>query len=545
MRKKSIWISIISIITLGSGIINLNSVIGTPGDPERIALLRDIFPLEFIHISRFLTLLIDFALIISSLNIYKRKKRGFQSVLMLSVFSIIFHLTKALDYEEALFSFLLIILLIWKRKYFTIKSSIPDLRLISIRLGLAILIVFSYGTAGFWFLDRKDFGINFKFIDSIHKTLLYLLLQNDPEIVPYTHYAHWFLNSLYLMSITVVIYIIFSLFRPVVYKFRILAHERSIATSLINKYGRSAQDFFKVWPDKSFFLSPLKNCFIAYRVGGNYALALGDPVGPDEEIGLTINNFIEFCEENDWGFGFHQTISNYLPIYKNLGLKKLKIGDEAIVDLEHYTLEGKSGKNLRHIINKFDESGFQIKYYEPPIENEIVKHIKEVSDEWLKIPGRRERGFTLGMFEPNYIKSTPVFSVINKENKIEAFVNIIPSYRKGESTIDLMRRRIDSSAGIMDYLFVKLFIFCKEKGYQRFNLGMAPMSGFQEKEEASLEEKVIHSFFTHLNFIFSYSGLKQYKAKFASFWEPSFLIYRNTFDLPRLGITLKILSEIK
>jgi phosphatidylglycerol lysyltransferase len=142
MRKKSIWISIISIITLGSGIINLNSVIGTPGDPERIALLRDIFPLEFIHISRFLTLLIDFALIISSLNIYKRKKRGFQSVLMLSVFSIIFHLTKALDYEEALFSFLLIILLIWKRKYFTIKSSIPDLRLISIRLGLAILIVF-------------------------------------------------------------------------------------------------------------------------------------------------------------------------------------------------------------------------------------------------------------------------------------------------------------------------------------------------------------------------------------------------------------------
>jgi phosphatidylglycerol lysyltransferase len=117
MRKKSIWISIISIITLGSGIINLNSVIGTPGDPERIALLRDIFPLEFIHISRFLTLLIDFALIISSLNIYKRKKRGFQSVLMLSVFSIISHLTKALDYEEALFSFLLIILLIWKRKY--------------------------------------------------------------------------------------------------------------------------------------------------------------------------------------------------------------------------------------------------------------------------------------------------------------------------------------------------------------------------------------------------------------------------------------------
>ena len=97
--------------------------------------------------------------------------------------------------------------------------------------------------------------------------------------------------------------------------------------------------------------------------------------------------------------------------------------------------------------------------------------------------------------------------------------NIVPSYRPGEATIDLMRRRSEAPNGIMDYIFAKLLLHNKEMGFERFTLGMAPMDGFHHGEQASPEERAIHAFFQHLNFLFSFKGLLTYKAKFATSWE--------------------------
>jgi phosphatidylglycerol lysyltransferase len=70
------------------------------------------------------------------------------------------------------------------------------------------------------------------------------------------------------------------------------------------------------------------------------------------------------------------------------------------------------------------------------------------------------------------------------------------------------------------------------------------MSGFQEREGASVEEKAVHYFFQHLNFLFSFRGLRQYKAKFASFWEPRYAVYRNVLDLPKLAFAITKVSEL-
>jgi phosphatidylglycerol lysyltransferase len=95
----------------------------------------------------------------------------------------------------------------------------------------------------------------------------------------------------------------------------------------------------------------------------------------------------------------------------------------------------------------------------------------------------------------------------------------------------------------MDYVFVKLFLLKKEEGFERFNLGMVPMSGFQPYEEASPEERAIHSLVQHLTFLFSFKGLLAYKGKFATAWEPRYAIYRNPLDLPRLAFALTRISE--
>jgi phosphatidylglycerol lysyltransferase len=533
-----------SLMTFGSGILNLFSVMN-PALPERREILQEIFPIVFLHLSRFLTLLVGFALIITSINLYRRKKRAFQIALILSVSAAIFQLIKGLNYEEALVSLLLMALLLYARENFTVRSSIPDVTGSLFRFGIAAIVALTYGVIGFWLLDPRDFGINFTVGDALERTLLFFSLAGDPGIHPHTHHARWFIDSLYLITDALIVYTIILVFQPVVYRYRTLPQERKEAFIVVSQYGRSSQDFFKYWPDKSFFFSESRNCFISYRVGGRYALALGDPVGPESEIEETISGFDDMCHENDWKVGFHQALPDFLPIYRKLGFKKLKIGDDAIVDLSEENLNISLHNSYKKKILRLERAGLHAVSYNPPIPEEVLSQLEHVSDEWLLIQGRRERGFTLGSFDRDYVRSTPVLAIMDKEEKIQAFVNIIPSFRMGESTIDLMRRQSETYGGIMDYLFIKLFDLAHQKGFVHFNLGMSPMAGFQEREEASREERAIHFFFQHLNFLFSYRGLRAYKAKFATIWEPRYLIFHNHLDLPGLARALSTVSTIK
>jgi phosphatidylglycerol lysyltransferase len=532
---------LVAAFTLASGLLNLFSVMGGPSYPEA---LTKIFPLEFIRLARTLTLLLGFALTVASVNIYGRKKRAWAVVLSLSGVSTIFHLARG-HYKEAFVFLALVAVLARARSTFSVRSSVPNVWETLSRLAIAGTAAIGYGIAGFWFLDEKHFGVNFHIGDSIATTFRFLSLTGNPRLVPHTHYAHWFLNSLYVVSIAAVIYCGFSLFRPVIYHLHALPRERTWAGEIAQRYARTSLDYFKLWPDKSYFFSSSRRCFIAYRVGANVALALGDPVGPEEEIETTLCEFIEFCRDNGWSVGLHQTLPDLLPIYQQVHLKKLKIGDDALVDVRNFTLEDKSKKEFRYKVRQLEATGIHTQEYQPPVPGDVIAQLKEVSDEWLRIPGRRERRFTLGLFDPSYLGSTPVIAAVDKDDRILAFMNLISIPNRQEISMDLMRRRTDAPNGIMDYLFIQLFLYAKERGFERVNLGMAPMAGFQEREHASVEERAIHGFFQQLNFLFSFRGLRHWKAKFATSWEPRYMIYRNALDLPRLALALRRVSELK
>jgi phosphatidylglycerol lysyltransferase len=134
--------------------------------------------------------------------------------------------------------------------------------------------------------------------------------------------------------------------------------------------------------------------------------------------------------------------------------------------------------------------------------------------------------------------------VVDPAGTVLAFINLI-AVDNVEITGDLMRRRGHAPNGIMDYLFVQLFRYAKERGFARVSLGMAPMTGFQEDEEATAEERAIHWLFQKFNFLFSFRGLYHYKAKFATSWEPRYLIYESFMQLPRIALALRRLSERK
>lgn len=536
-------ILLIFLLTFSSGLINIYSVIH-PASPERIALLAQFLPFGFIRMSRTFTLLTGSALIIASLNIWRRKRRAWLTVTVLAGISAAVHLLKGVDYEEATISAALFAALWILRGHFTVRSRAVRWMPALTRAGVGLMLAFTYGVGGFWLLEPRHFGIDFNWHQSFYATWRLLTLAGDPALHPHTRYGAWFLDSVSFITVVMVLYALYSVFRPVLYQFRTHPAEIAAAKLIAQTYGRTAQDFFKTTADKSFFFSHGRTAFLAYRVGAGFAVVLGDPVGPADQLAPLVADFLAYCRDNGWGVAFHQATRDYLELYEQLGLRRLKLGDDAVVDLTKFSLEGRAGKPFRSKVNILERSGVRATFYEAPLTDSVLDQAQEVSDEWLKIPGRRERQFTLGRFDRDYVRNTPIVAVEDAEGRMLAFANLVPSFHEGEATADLMRRRTGAPNGTMDYLFAKLFALMKDRGIQRFSLGMAPMSGFREHEQSTAEERAIHALFQRLNFVFSFKGLKAYKAKFASIWEPRYVIYRSTLDLPRLAVAIGRVSAL-
>jgi phosphatidylglycerol lysyltransferase len=148
-------------------------------------------------------------------------------------------------------------------------------------------------------------------------------------------------------------------------------------------------------------------------------------------------------------------------------LQALKIGEEAVVDLTAFNLSGKAMRHLRATVNRFEREGYRAVSYAAPLDDTLLTRLREVSDEWLTIEGRRERGFTLGHFSDAYLRATPVMTVEDAAGRVAAFANLVPDGATGEATSDLMRRRVEPS-GAMDVLYVRLFEQLRAAGYTRF-----------------------------------------------------------------------------
>lgn len=542
--RRKIAARVMAFVTLGSGVLNIWSVVG-PGLPERVERLRQYLPLEAVHYSRSFVLLMGFMLAAAGINMLRGKRRAWGLGLGLAAVSVLMHLTKGIDYEEAFVSALTAAGLWATRGLFTVRSrDIEWTRALRVG-GVLAFLALAYGVAGFWVLEPGEFGRGFNWRDSLQQAVGVLLLQDMPGLAGRTWHARWFLESLAWITYGAMGWMAWHAFGPVLYRWRRHPSERAAARRLVEKYGRTALDFFKYSTDKSFHFSPGRSAFLAYRAALGYAVVLGDPVGAEEDLPGLVREFEQYCRDNGWSLAFHQASAEMQPLYEALGFRRLKLGDDAIVRLDADLLEGKRGKHFRSKLTQFERLGMRTRLYEPPLGERVLDEAESISEEWLKLPGRRERRFTLGWFERSYVRRTPLLAAEDAEGRMLGFVNFIPSYRKGEATLDLMRRRSDGPNGVMDYLFLRAFLHAREQGYDRFNLGMAPMSGFQEHESASAEEKAIHAFFRRMNFIFRFEGLKAYKAKFATEWEPKFLVYRSAFDLPRLPLVLSRISEIQ
>ncbi len=538
-----VWL--IALVTLANGVVSLSAplLFRVSRHP---ALAGYAFPLGVHHWSRAAGTAFGLALVYLAYHLLRRRRVAWGFALAAAAAATVSHLLKGDEsWPLAVAPAALVGLLIVFRGRFTVRSE-PVSIAQGVALAAAILAAaFLYGAAGFWLLERRDFGQTFDLREAVQQTLdQFLLLGANYSLEPETRHAMWFLDSLRIAGISAVALVALALVQPIRYRLRVLPRERVEVEALLRRFGGTALDEFKLWHDKSYFFDPERRAAIAYRATMAVGIALGDPAGNPAAVRATVEGFVRFGEDNGWAVAMHQVTDRWLDLYRELGFALLKIGEEASVDLERFATQTAETKDFRYIRRRYEREGYVASRHEPPHPAAVMAEVEAVSRDWLTLPGRRERGFTLGAFEPRYIQSSPLFVLRDAEGLLVAFVNEIPSYRPGEATIDLMRHRTGVPNGVMDYLFTTVLLDCHVRGFTRFDLGLAPFAGVGEHPDATLTERAVREIFDRLNRLFSYRGLRNYKAKFEPDWEDRYLAYRGgPVGLARTALALTRLTE--
>ena len=526
----SVWsLRFAAILTLIMGVTNLLSSL-TPAFRDRLLKLRELLPMGISNGSRLATALAGFALILLAFQLFRRKRVAWYFTEGLLLLSSLTHLFKGLDFEETLFALLLAGWLFIIRFQFHARSDAFSIRQGLIALGAATVFTALYGTVGFA-LFAHHFRTHFNFWQALQQTLVMFTSFNDPGVTPASNFGRYFIDSIYFIAIATFGYAIYMIIRPVLVRQPASPADREIARKTIHLHGSTILAPFALLPDKSYSFSK-KGSVIDYVVQGRIALALGDPIGPSMDISKAIHEFKTHCIQNDWLPAFVDIPSDHLSAFAKQGFRSLTIGHEAVVNLENFSLEGSCNKDLRYVFNKFTKLGYTTEVFTTKIPTKVKSDLREVSDDWLTTRKGVEKRFWVGWFDEAYLDCWPMMIARDLEGKLMAFGNILSAYNEPVATVDMMRHSPKAESGVMEYLFISMFLWARENGFKQFDLGLCALAGVGTDPQDAAGEKAIHYLYEHMTSFFDFQGLHHFKEKFHPEWQPRYLAFPSYSNLP-------------
>ncbi|MCA9821532.1 MAG: phosphatidylglycerol lysyltransferase domain-containing protein [Dehalococcoidia bacterium] len=413
-----------------------------------------------------------------------------------------------------------------------------------IRRGLTWLVggqlfVFLLGTVGLYVLDR-EFVEPIDAREAFTNAVRLLFILPATSIEPSTRHGWYFIDAVRALSLTVLGVSLWHFAHPVLHNALVRPGDLARVRALLAEYGTNALAQFHLLDDKSYRFSDDGLAFLSFRMVGTTAVVLGEPVGDGESCAALARAFAAECQLNGWRLAFHQVTEVGAARLTELGFKALKVGEEAVIPVRSFSTSGKSFKHLRHEKNSLERDGYVVEELSQPLDDETVDELREVSDAWMTEGGHRERGFTLGRFDPSYLRSTRVFAVRRPGARIEAFANVLPPYQATAGTFDLMRRRPDSPNGVMDLLMLYFIELFRDEGLEGVNLGLAPLSNIDAGGPVPTALRLIYE---RGNAAFNFRGLREFKAKWAPRWESRFLVYTSEADLLPVAVAVAKAGE--
>lgn len=465
--------------------------------------LKHFLPLPFVEASHLAASLAGTLLLFLAPGLLRRLDGAFVATRALLIAAILFSLAKGFDYEEAAILTGIGAALQWSRAAFYRKTSLIDAPLSTGWIAAALTAILAATFAGFFAYKHVAYDSSLWWQFS---------LRGD---------APRFLRTLFGIAVLLTGLALWRLFAP---------SARASRSSAVNfdqiapaiAIADQTDAFLAYTGDKRFLLADEGDAFLMYRAEGANWIMMGDPVGNEARWSDLLWKLREKADAAQGRILLYQISARCLPHAIDLGLSIVKYGEEARVDLGEFSLTGPQAKSLRHAERRAIQEGAEFAVIAAADVPAHADALKAVSDDWLAAKKQREKAFSLGSFDPAYMARFPC-AVVRIEGRIVAFANILATANRAEMSVDLMRHVAAIPYGVMDFLFIRLMQYAREQGYARFTLGIAPLAGVDGRKLAPAWARGAAFVFRHGEMLYGFEGLRSYKAKFATHWEPRYI----------------------
>jgi len=339
----------------------------------------------------------------------------------------------------------------------------------------------------------------------------------------------WLSPALLAVGIGIVVSVLWLSFRPAVSarsaSFRPMSRER--ARFLVEKYGADSLSYFALRNDKEWFGH--RDTVVAYRVHNGIALVSPDPVGPVSQRAEAWTAFREFADEHGWSVAVMAACADWLPVYAASGMHDLYIGDEAVVDVRRFSLDGKQNKSLRQSISRVEKAGYHVEFFDPSrLDPALEVQLRGLMTESRK--GDVERGFsmTLGRVFDTEDRGLLLAVALDDDGRPAGFCHFVPARAIEGWSLDLMRRseRPEVPNGLTELIVAKTIEHVREQGAAGLALNFATFRAVLASEAGDrLRHRAQKWLLERMSDSMQIESLWTFNEKFQPDWHPRYAAY--------------------
>ena len=511
------------------GLVNIASAL-SPNVRWRGHLLLQFEPVEAIRLFHALAFPAGAALLLVAPYLAKRRRRAWEVAVALMLLLGLFDLLKGLDFEETIITWAAAAILLLGRKEFRVRHDPITLRSAIWRvpfLGLAGLAAAAVAT---WAAQGHP---------SLHTVAVQTadLLQWQQGPIHYRHHFGWIPLGVHLLEIGTLLAIAYVIFRPLTAPRALpTPAAREVASNLVRAHGADTLAFFKLRADEHYLFSEDRRAFVGYTIENGVMLLSGDPVGPPDAFPGLLAQARGFAEARGLKLGALGASESLRRLYEQLGLRTIYLGDEAIVELDRFSLEGRPIRKVRQSVTRLGKAGYEAVLCElGALDPGVLEQVENVVERGRQ--GAPERGFSMAMesLQGQHDHETLLVIARDGEGAIRGVLHFVPCYGRPAVSLSFMRRDPETPNGLTEFLVVRAIELLRERGVEELSLNFAAFAKWMHSP-SKRHERVLGKLIALGNPYFQIESLYRFNAKFFPRWESRFLVYEGAFGLPRAGI---------
>jgi lysyl-tRNA synthetase class 2 len=350
--------------------------------------------------------------------------------------------------------------------------------------------------------------------------------------------AGWFPLSVFVAGLAAGGWLLLGWIGPWRYRLRQEARELQLARDLVAAWGADTLAPFVLRADKSYYFSEGERAFLAYRVVGGVAIVSGDPIGPSAAFGELLDRFIAFARERGWRLAILGASEHCLGLYRARGLHALYHGDEAVVETERFSLDGRAIRKVRQSVHRLQRAGYRAEVLRRgEMSPELRRELEAIARDWRGADP--ERGFVMAL-DALFLRGDEdaIFVVGRRPGGAPAGFLHFAVCRAGSAlSLSSMPRLRSTPNGFNEWLVCETVDWARANGFTRISLNFAPFAALLAPDvELSRLQRIERRALLRLKGRFQLDNLLLFNRKFFPVWQRRFVVYERRLDLPRVGI---------